>query len=50
MDLFFQIVGALVLINAAGMSFTLGVAVVCKLLGWAPVNINVTANNFTPEE
>ena len=50
MDFFFQIVGALILINAGAMSFTLGVAIACRMLGWAPMNINVTVNHHAAED
>jgi len=42
-----SLVGALFLVGAAGASLTLGVAVVCRLMKWSPINI--TVNVYKPD-
>lgn len=38
-------IGILVFVCGAGAAFGIGLAVACKLLKWAPVNVTVTINN-----
>lgn len=41
-DPLLQAAGLIVLVGLCGASLAFGFAAVCRWLGWAPININVT--------